>query len=146
VSAVKRGPRARRKSLEVGCPWPRLGSGEARSSHSCGLIPDLIVPIRPLQLYADGGYQLRIRRLEGTPNYGPRQHPCHLMVNFLQFFDEIVNLFLFCRSSLLRRSKSKSGASIECNKQASAMVKFLAAKQCNSNGCCGNFTPTHLFI
>jgi hypothetical protein len=24
-----------------------------------------------LQLYADGGYQLRIRRLEGTPNYGP---------------------------------------------------------------------------
>jgi hypothetical protein len=30
------------------------------------------VPIRPLQLYADGGYQLRIRRLEGTPNYGPR--------------------------------------------------------------------------
>jgi hypothetical protein len=34
---------------------------------------DLIAPIRPLQLYADGGYQLRIRRLEGTPNYGPRQ-------------------------------------------------------------------------
>jgi hypothetical protein len=27
-----------------------------------------------LQLYADGGYQLRIRRLEGTPNYGPRQY------------------------------------------------------------------------
>jgi hypothetical protein len=26
-----------------------------------------------LQLYADGGYQLRIRHLEGTPNYGPRQ-------------------------------------------------------------------------
>jgi hypothetical protein len=26
-----------------------------------------------LQLYADGGYHLRIRRLEGTPNYGPRQ-------------------------------------------------------------------------
>jgi hypothetical protein len=31
------------------------------------------VPIRPLPLYADGGYQLRIRHLEGTPNYGPRQ-------------------------------------------------------------------------
>jgi hypothetical protein len=26
-----------------------------------------------LQLHADGGYQVRIRRLEGTPNYGPRQ-------------------------------------------------------------------------
>jgi hypothetical protein len=73
VSAVNGGPRARRKSLEVGCPCPRLGSGEALSSHSYGLIPDLIAPIRPLQLYADGGHQLRIRRLEGTPNYGPRQ-------------------------------------------------------------------------
>jgi hypothetical protein len=30
-----------------------------------------------LQLYADGGYQLRIRRLEGTPNYGPRQVGIH---------------------------------------------------------------------
>jgi hypothetical protein len=29
-----------------------------------------------LQLYADGGYQLRIRSLEGTPNYGPRQQCC----------------------------------------------------------------------
>jgi hypothetical protein len=44
------------------------------------LIPDLIVPIRPLQLYADGGYQLRIRRLEGTPNYGPRHWP---YINFV---------------------------------------------------------------
>jgi hypothetical protein len=34
---------------------------------------DLIAPVRPLQLYADGGYQLRFRSLEGTPNYGPRQ-------------------------------------------------------------------------
>jgi hypothetical protein len=74
VSAVGGGPRARRKSFGVGCPCPRLGSGEARSSRSNGLIPDLIAPIRPLQLYADGGYQLRIRSLEGTPNYGPRQY------------------------------------------------------------------------
>jgi hypothetical protein len=37
------------------------------------------VPIRPLQLYADGGYQLRIRRLEGTPNYGPRQLSSHVI-------------------------------------------------------------------
>jgi hypothetical protein len=67
------GPRARRRSPRVGCPCTRLGSGEAWSSPSNGLIPDLIAPIRPLQLYADGGYQLRIRSLEGTPNYGPRQ-------------------------------------------------------------------------
>jgi hypothetical protein len=69
------GPRARRRSSGVGCPCPRLGSGEARSSPSYGPVPDLIAPIRPLQLYADGGYQLRIRSLEGTPNYGPRQGP-----------------------------------------------------------------------
>jgi hypothetical protein len=68
-----RGPRARRRSSGVGCPCPRLGSGEAWSSPSYGPIPGLIAPIRPLQLYADGGYQLRIRSLEGTPNYGPRQ-------------------------------------------------------------------------
>jgi hypothetical protein len=40
---------------------------------SNGPILDLIAPIRPLQLCADGGYQLRFRSLEGTPNYGPRQ-------------------------------------------------------------------------
>jgi hypothetical protein len=31
-----------------------------------------IAPIRPLQLCADGVYQLRFRSLGGTPNYGPR--------------------------------------------------------------------------
>jgi hypothetical protein len=71
---AKTGPRARRRSSGVGCPCPRLSSGEAWSSPSNGPIPDLIAPIRPLQLYADGGYQLRIRRLEGTPNYGPRHY------------------------------------------------------------------------
>jgi hypothetical protein len=34
----------------------------------------------------------------------------------------------------------------ERNDQASAMTKNLAAKQYNSNECCGNFTPTRLFI
>jgi hypothetical protein len=73
VSVAVGGPRARRKSSGVGCPCPRLGSGEARSRPSNGSIIDLIAPIRPLQLCADGGYQLRFRSLEGTPNYGPRQ-------------------------------------------------------------------------
>jgi hypothetical protein len=35
-----------------------------------------------LQLYADGGYQLRIRSLEGTPNYGPR-HVDYCYIVFL---------------------------------------------------------------
>jgi hypothetical protein len=25
-------------------------------------------------------------------------------------------------------------------------LNFLAPQQCNGNECCGNFTPTHLFI
>jgi hypothetical protein len=39
-----------------------------------------IAPIRPSQLCADGVYQLRFRRLGGTPNYGPRQIEHHIKV------------------------------------------------------------------
>jgi hypothetical protein len=60
VSTAGGGPRARRKSSGVGCPCPRLGSGEARSCPLSGPILDLIAPIRPLQLCADGGYHLRL--------------------------------------------------------------------------------------
>jgi hypothetical protein len=76
VSVAGGGPRARRKSSGVGCPCPRLGSGEARSCPLSGPSLDLIAPIRPLQLCADGGYQLRFRSLGGTPNYGHRQSYC----------------------------------------------------------------------
>jgi hypothetical protein len=67
-----RGPRARRKSSGVDCPCPRLGSGEARSCPLSGPSLELIAPIRPLQLCADGGLPAEIRSLGGTPNYGPR--------------------------------------------------------------------------
>jgi hypothetical protein len=60
VSVAVGGPRARCKSSGVGCPCPRLGSGEARSRPLNGPILDLIALIRPLQLCADGGYQLRL--------------------------------------------------------------------------------------
>jgi hypothetical protein len=60
VSAAGGGPWARRKSSGVGCPCPRLGSGEARSCPLSGPILDLIAPIRPLQLCVDRGYQLRL--------------------------------------------------------------------------------------
>jgi hypothetical protein len=61
-----RGPRARHESSGVGCPCPRLGSGEARSCPLSGPSLDLIAPIRPLQLCANGGYQLRLGVL-GVP-------------------------------------------------------------------------------
>jgi hypothetical protein len=47
-----------------------------------GPILDLIAPIRPLQLCADEGYQLRFRSLEGTPNYGPRQYRWEFLIFF----------------------------------------------------------------
>jgi hypothetical protein len=56
----------RRESSGVGCPCPRLGSDEARSCPLSGPSLDLIAPIRPSQLCADGGYQLRLGVL-GVP-------------------------------------------------------------------------------
>jgi hypothetical protein len=56
----------RRESSGVGCPCPRLSSGEARSCPLGGPSHYLIAPIRPLQLCADGGYQLRLGVL-GVP-------------------------------------------------------------------------------
>jgi hypothetical protein len=53
--------------------------GEARSCPSSGPSLGLIVPIRPLQLCADGGYQLRFRSLGGTLNYGPRHYMWRLL-------------------------------------------------------------------
>ena len=50
----------------VYCSCPRLGSGEARSCPLSGPSLDLIAPIRPWQLCADGGYQLRLGAL-GVP-------------------------------------------------------------------------------
>jgi hypothetical protein len=42
-----------------------------------------------LQLYADGGYQLRIRSLEGTPNYGPRHVPTTVLAILQQGIKEL---------------------------------------------------------
>jgi hypothetical protein len=45
-----------------------------------------------LQLYADGGYQLRIRSLEGTPNYGPRQYSKDVTFVYVPLFIICVRL------------------------------------------------------
>jgi hypothetical protein len=67
---------ARRESSGVGCLCPRPGSDEAGSCPLGGALAR-IAPIRPSQLCADGVYQLRFRRLGGTPNYGPRHRSSH---------------------------------------------------------------------
>jgi hypothetical protein len=66
VSVARGGPRARRESSGVGCPCPRLGSGEARSCPLSGPNLGLIAPHQAFQLCADGGYQLRLGVL-GVP-------------------------------------------------------------------------------
>jgi hypothetical protein len=57
--------------------WRRQGLGRAGNVFAARIrsFEGYHQAIRPLQLYANGGYQLRIRSLEGTPNYGPRQQP-----------------------------------------------------------------------
>jgi hypothetical protein len=73
VSVAWGGPRARRESSGVGCPCPRLGSGEARS---CPLSGPNLGSIEPHQAFAALcwlGLPAEIRSLGGTPNYGPRQ-------------------------------------------------------------------------
>jgi hypothetical protein len=69
------------------------------------------------------------------------------MIEFLVFLNEVENFSLLCRSFFLLRSLSKiNNFGLGSNEQALALVNILAAKQCNSNECCGNFTPTRLFI
>jgi hypothetical protein len=52
---------------------------------------------------------------------------------FLTIFDEVVDFFNFPEALPLVMKQNHSSTSVECDEQASAMVKFLAAKQCNSN-------------
>jgi hypothetical protein len=110
VSAAGGGPWARRKSSGVGCPCPRLGSGEARSCPLSGPILDLIAPIRPLQLCADGGYQLRLGVLRVAlimvPDSSPRASKgvlilaWRLLSHFLQ--GDRPFLVAFCSSGCAR--------------------------------------------
>jgi hypothetical protein len=75
-----------------------------------------------------------------TLNSSGRAHSGHLILNFLgtkKLFSEAF-------------SSDEVGFKLELRLIARVKLrlwlKFLAAKQCNSNECCGNFTPTRLFI
>jgi hypothetical protein len=62
----------------------------------------------------------------------------------LKNFLEINNLFF--RSSSSDEANTKLELRLNAKVKLRLWLKFLAAKQCNSNECCGNFTPTRLFI
>jgi hypothetical protein len=101
VSVAGGGSRARRKSSGVGCPCPRLGSGEARSCPLGGPSFDLFAPIRPLQLCADRGYQLRLEVL-GVPliMVPDRYNSAHIFlpadVDNVEFSVEVRHKGFFC--------------------------------------------------
>jgi hypothetical protein len=61
-------------------------------------------------------------------------------MTYLKFFELV--FFVFSEALTLAPKQIL----YERNDQASVMTKNLAAKQYNSNECCGNFTPTRLFI
>jgi hypothetical protein len=65
-------------------------------------------------------------------------------LNFLKNFLENNNLFF--RSSSSNEANTKLELRLNSKVKLRLWLKILAAKQCNSNECCGNFTPTRLFI
>jgi hypothetical protein len=70
------------------------------------------------------------------------------MLNFLNFlhFDE-VDYSLSLPKLLLVTKLEQNDPSVENGVNKLQMLSnFLAAQQCNSSKCCGNFTPTRLFI
>jgi hypothetical protein len=72
-----------------------------------------------LQLYADGGYQLRIRSLEGTPNYGPRQN-CHPICTKWVFKNEESD------DGLVVRNKARLVAQGFCQKEGTDYEETFA--------------------
>jgi hypothetical protein len=68
-----------------------------------------------------------------------------MMLNFLRF-DE-VDYFLSLPKLPLMMKLKQNDASIENTENKLRLwSNFSAAQQYNSNECCGNFTPTRLFI
>jgi hypothetical protein len=62
----------------------------------------------------------------------------------LKNFLEINNLFF--RSFSSDEANTKLELRLNAKVKLWLWLKILAAKQCNSNEWCGNFTPTRLFI
>jgi hypothetical protein len=96
-----------------------LGSGDSLRGHQSG----------SLHCFRDRNSLRSFGFASLTLNSSGRAHSGHLILNFLKDF-----LGTKLELRLNERVKLR------------LWLKILAAKQCNSNECCGNFTPTCLFI
>jgi hypothetical protein len=67
------------------------------------------------------------------------------MLNFLRFDEVDYSLFLSKLSLVMKLEQSDPLIENTVNKLW-LWSNFLAAQQCSSSKCCGNFTPTRLFI
>jgi hypothetical protein len=67
------------------------------------------------------------------------------MLNFLRFDEVDYSLFLSKLPLVMKLEQSDPLIENMVNKLR-VWLNFLAAQQCNSSKCCGNFTPTRLFI
>jgi hypothetical protein len=64
---------------------------------------------------------------------------------FCSFYEADV-FYSFDEAISFDEANSKWWFARKCSEKASAMVTFFNTQQCNGNECCGNSTPTHLFI
>jgi hypothetical protein len=67
------------------------------------------------------------------------------MLNFLRF-DEVDYFLSLPMLPLVTKLKQNDALIENTVNKLRLWSNFLAAQQCNSSKCCGNFTPTRLFI
>jgi hypothetical protein len=61
-------------------------------------------------------------------------------------FDEVDYFLSLSKLSLVTKLKQNDALIENTANKLRLWSNFLAAQQCNSSKCCGNFTPTCLFI
>jgi hypothetical protein len=65
---------------------------------------------------------------------------------FCGFYEADVFYSFLMKLSLLTKLIQNDGSLENAAKKLQLWLKFSTAQQCNGNECCGNFTPTRLFI
>jgi hypothetical protein len=68
------------------------------------------------------------------------------MLNFLQVFTKLMIFAVLPKLFLLPKLNQDDALLENAVKKLRLSLNFSTAQQCNGNECCGNFTPTRLFI